>query len=234
MKLLVIDDDVRFTRSLYYLFYKSYTIHIASLAQTALTKLQENSYDLILLDLDLPDTPGQKLYHTIRAKTADTPVIIVSGAADPRTKVDMLGLGICDYITKPIYADELRARVAMHVRRPRHTGSINRLITHDLVVEFTSRTAFRNGRPIFLRAKEYALLESLALNAGQLVPKSLLADFVWESDSTEITNNLHVQMSHLRHKIDQAGSRPLIQTVHGQGYKLLRLPPLNLHTGELA
>jgi DNA-binding response OmpR family regulator len=226
MKLLVIDDDTRFTRSLYYLFYKSYTVHIAPLAKTAVSKLQENSYDLILLDLDLPDSPGQALYQTIRHRTNDTPVIVVSGNANPRTKVALLESGISDYITKPIYADELKARIALHIRRPRADRTSNRFITDDLLVDFNSRAAFRNGGPIFLRPKEYALLECLALNAGHAVDKQLLTDYAWDGNDDGVPNNLHVQMSALRRKVDQPPLEPLIQTIHGVGYKLAELPAM--------
>lgn len=224
MKLLVIDDDKRFTSSLYYLFYKSYTVHIAPLAEIALAKLRENIYDLILLDMNLPDSSGSDLYHSIRTNDQKTPIVVVSGSNDLRIKVNMLSSGASDYITKPIYAEELRARIALHTKKPSEGMANRTLFTHDLVLDTTSRMASRNGRPIFLRPREYALLECLLLNAGKAVSRELLMQFVWEGNVITLPNNVHVQINSLRKKIDDGHEIQLIQTVHRVGYRIVKLP----------
>lgn len=224
MKLLVIDDDTRFTSSLYYLFYKSFTVHIAPYAQLALAKLKANTYDLILLDLNLPDDSGQSLYDSVRATNASTPIVVVSGAGDLATKVAMLDSGASDYITKPVYAEELRARVAIHTKKPSSGIAVSKLMTDDLVLDTKSHLASRNGRPIFLRKREYTLLECLMLNMGSAVSKELLADYVWEGNNVTSSNNIHVQVNHLRCKLNVTGSKPLIQTVHGVGYRIVKIP----------
>lgn len=224
MKLLVIDDDKRFTSSLYYLFYKSYTIHIAPLAEIALAKLRENVYDLILLDMNLPDSSGSDLYESIRTNDQKTPIVVVSGSSDLRVKVNMLSSGASDYITKPIYAEELRARIALHTKKPSEGMATRTLFTHDLVLDTTSRMASRNGRPIFLRPREYALLECLLLNAGKAVSRELLMQFVWEGNLITLPNNVHVQINSLRKKIDDGHEIQLIQTVHRVGYRIIKLP----------
>ncbi len=223
MKLLVIDDDTRFTSSLYYLFYKTYTVHIAPYAQLALAKLKANTYDLILLDLNLPDDSGQSLYDSVRATNTNTPIVVVSGAGDLATKVAMLDSGASDYITKPVYAEELRARVAIHTRKPSSGNATSKLMTDDLVLDTKSHLASRNGRPIFLRRREYTLLECLMHNMGSTVSKELLTDYVWEGSSVTSANNIHVQINHLRRKLDTSGCAPLIQTVHGVGYRIVKI-----------
>lgn len=225
MKLLVIDDDTRFTSSLYYLFYKSYTVHIASRAELALAKLRAGTYDLILLDLNLPDASGQPLYDSVRATNARTPIVVLSGSNNLATKVAMLNSGASDYITKPVYAEELRARIATHTKKQSSGEKSQKLMTHDLVLDTASQLASRAGKPIFLRRREYAVLECLMLNMGKTVDKELLTEFVWEESGAPSTNSIHVQVNHLRQKIEIPGEPRMLITVYGIGYQIVKMPP---------
>lgn len=220
MKLLVIDDDDRFTRSLYYLFSKSYIVHIAPRASLAIEKLQNNRYDLVLLDLGLPDMSGAKTYQRIRSLDAEVPVIVLSGQTNIGKKINLLHDGVSDYLTKPIHAEELEARVHLQLRRSTSSHPRRKIIVGDLVVDTFSRMAFRSGRPIFLRAKEYALLECLLLNLNQKVPANHLIEYTWDGELTSL-NALQAQMSNLRRKIDHDHSKQLIHTVHAYGYSLI-------------
>lgn len=219
MKLLVIDDDTRFTNNLYYLFKSFYTVHVANVAKTALQKLTDQRYDLILLDLDLPDVHGLELYKWIRAQHANTPVMVVSGNTSLTTKVELLETGVSDYITKPVHAEELRARIAIHVKRPAPTPAVGTMRYADLVLDTSTRQALHHGEPLFLRSKEYALLECFLLNANQVVSKEILAQYVWDDESTA-TNNIHVHINRLRSKLRNCRLR--IKTMHGKGYRLTR------------
>lgn len=219
MKLLVIDDDTRFTNNLYYLFKSFYTVHVANVAKTALQKLTEQRYDLILLDLDLPDIHGLELYRRIRAKYANTPVMVVSGSTSSTTKVELLETGVSDYVTKPVHAEELRARIAIHIKRPMPTSAVGTLRYADLVLDTPSRQALHHGEPLFLRSKEYFLLECLLLNADSVVDKEILSMYVWDNE-TMTTNNIHVHINHLRVKLRDCRLR--IKTVHGKGYQLTK------------
>lgn len=223
MKLLVIDDDIRFTRSLYYLFSKSYIVHIAPNAYAALERLQDNSYDLILLDLGLPDISGADFYSQLRKVDSEVPVIVLSGQTDIEKKVDLLQDGVSDYLTKPIHAEELQARVQLHIRKVRVRKPRRHLVTEDLRVDTVGRTVFLSGRQVLLRAKEYAILECLISHAGQMIPKKLLQEYAWDGEHIS-TNTLQAQVSNLRRKIDTPLRRRIIHTIHGQGYRIDKLP----------
>ncbi len=227
MKLLVIDDDNRFTRSLYYLFSKSYTVHIAPHAQNALEKLQNNKYNLIILDLGLPDMHGSKVYRQIRQIDTEVPVVVLSGQTNIDKKITLLHDGISDYLTKPIHAEELEARVRLQLQGRKSSIPRRHLTVGDLVVDTFSRMAFRSGRPIFLRAKEYALLECLLLNVNQKVRTELLIDYIWDGEQAS-ANALQAQVTNLRRKVESSSTEKMIHTVHAYGYSLVE-PSMELH-----
>lgn len=222
MKLLLIEDNPTITGSLYYLLHPSYVVHSAPDGQSGLDRAIKGNYDLIILDLNLPDMPGQMVCERLRAKGAKAPILILSGNADVDSKATLLDRGANDYVTKPFASQELLARVRVLLRQSVGRQTTSQLACGDLLLDTKSRTASRQGRPIYLRRKEYDLLECLAINSGQVVPHQLLASYVWSETEETSPNNLQVQINQLRRKIDLPFKKPIIKTVHGIGYMLSR------------
>lgn len=220
MKILVIDDDPQFTRSFFTHLQKTYTIHLAHDSITAAHKIEQHRYDVVILDINLPGNTAKSLCQRV-AQKLNTPVMIVTKDARIESKVSLLQAGAKDYICKPVHVDELRARIAAHIKRPSQYIARGPLSTEDLVLDTTTHMAFLSGRPLYLRSKEFKLLECLLMNKNKTVDKELLCAYVWDDDRSD-TNNLHVHMSNLRRKL--APSQVIIATMHRVGYRLIRKP----------
>lgn len=220
MKLLLIEDQPSTIHSLYHSLNHFYTIHIAPNARTALEKLTLHTFDIITLDLGLPDMYGSELCEIIRSRGITAPILVVSSISTVQSKVSLLDIGADDYITKPFDIEEIRARLRSLLRSRNPKTSTSTLEVGDLILNTSTRTATRRGVPIHLRRKEYAFLECLMQNAGQVVSRSLLEALVWDDQPQTMANTIHVQVNNLRRKIDRPFGRALIHTVHGVGYRL--------------
>lgn len=220
MKILVIDDDHQFTRSFFTHLQKTYTIHLAHDSVTAQHKIEHYRYDVVILDIKLLGNAGKSLCQRVSQKL-NTPVVVVTKDSRVESKVSLLQAGAKDYICKPVHIDELRARIAAHIKRPSQLIARGPLSTQDLVLDTTTHTAFLSGRPLYLRSKEFRLLECLLMNKNRTVDKELLCAYVWDDEQGD-TNNLHVHMSNLRRKL--ASSQVIIATMHRVGYRLIRKP----------
>lgn len=176
-------------------------------------------YDLVLLDLKLPDGSGLDLLREWRREGVEAPVLLLTAKDLLDDKVEGLDAGADDYLTKPFSFDELLARIRALLRR-RAAPPRDILEIGDLRLDRTGRRVERGGTPIELTAKEFALLEFLALHAGQVLSRSAIADHVWDAGYDAQSNVIDVIMGRLRRKIDAGSSERLIQTVPGVGYAL--------------
>ena len=196
-----------------------YAVDVARDGQEAERKFTERSYDLVVLDLNLPRVDGLDVLRFLRARRASTPVLIltVRGAVEDRVKG--LDLGADDYLPKPFAFAELAARIRALVRRDgRHAERILRIA--DLELDRMTRTVSRRGREISLTAREFALLEYLLRNRGRCVTRAMAAREVWHHESTALTNVVDVYINYLRTKVDRDFDPKLIQTIRGVGYTL--------------
>ncbi len=180
---------------------------------------QLNCFDLILLDIILPDMHGADLNKKIRKAKIMAPILILTGQASKEEKMRAFASGADDYVTKPFELDELIARMHALLRRP-STLPNEKISVGDLSVDLSSGTVTRDGKKLTLRRKEYLILEYLMRNAGKVVTRQTLMDHVWEINEETTGNVVDVHIKYLRDQIDKSFTKKLVKTVHGLGYKI--------------
>jgi len=178
-----------------------------------------NDYDVIILDLMLPGMDGLSILKKIRSEGKKTHVLILTARDTVPDRVHGLDLGADDYLVKPFAFEELLARVRSLVRR-RYERKQPLIEVADLKIDTAAQRVWRGGDEIVLTGREYALLEYLALRAGQTVSRSDIWQHLYEFESQATSNVVDVYIGYLRKKIDLPGRSPLIQTVRGRGYML--------------
>jgi DNA-binding response OmpR family regulator len=220
MRTLVIEDDAPL-RSLLRrgLAEEGFSVDVAANGEDGLHLATREAYDAIVLDLMIPGLPGLTVLARLRQNGRDTPVLILTARDAPQEKVRGLDAGADDWMTKPFTFAELTARLRALIRRT-HRVSTSVVRVADLVVDTAARRVERGGQSVELRAKEYAILEVLALRHGQVVTRQELHDHVWAHDSETVSNAVDVHVCRLRTALDRDGAPPLIHTVRGQGYVL--------------
>ncbi|MEX0654733.1 MAG: response regulator transcription factor [Phycisphaeraceae bacterium] len=174
-------------------------------------------YDVIVLDLLLPDHDGIRLCQNLRRRGVNTPVLIVTALSGTRDKVLGLDAGADDYLTKPFDFDEFVARVRALMRRASQ-DNVAHLEYEDLVMDLVKRQTERNGLPIELTRKEFALLEYFLRNPNRVLSRASIGEHVWDMNFDPYSNVIDVYVSMLRRKIDKPFERPLIHTIIGSGY----------------
>ncbi len=224
MRILVVEDEKRIadflTRGLQG---AGYAVDAAPNGATALEFIHATDYDLVILDIMLPDIDGLTVLEKIRNRKAGPPVLILSarGAVDDRVKG--LELGADDYLTKPFAFVELLARVRALLRRGQPTPE--RLVVDDLALDCIRRKVTRASESIELAPKEFGILEYMMRNKGRPLSRTMIVEHVWDMDYDGLTNIVDVYIRHLRSKIDDRFPRKLIQTVRGIGYMIDKAPP---------
>jgi DNA-binding response OmpR family regulator len=220
MRVLVAEDDnalASFVRK--GLEAEHYAVDIASDGAEAQYMAEEYDYDLVILDLTLPQTDGLHVLKRVRAKKSGLPVLVLTARSRVEDRVKGLDLGADDYLTKPFSFSELSARVRALLRRgSRPAESVLR--AEDLELNRVERTVKRAGRRIELTPKEFALLEYLMLNAGRRVTRTMIIEHVWNLSFDTMTNVVDVYINYLRKKVDEGFGHKLIRTVRGVGYQL--------------
>lgn len=176
-------------------------------------------YDLIILDLMLPELNGTELLRRLRRQGSTAAVLVLTARDATRDKVENFEAGADDYLTKPFAFAELLVRVKALLRRPPGQRS-HELRVADLEVDRLTRQVRRNGKRIDLTSKEYALLEYLAVNAGRVLSRTMIVEHVWDESFENLTNIVDVYVKHLRTKVDDPFPDKLIRTVRGVGYVL--------------
>jgi len=190
-----------------------------------LVKVYDNYYDIILLDLNLPDMSGYDVLKALRVSKKDVPVLILSGLADTENKVQGLSIGADDYMTKPFHKDELIARIRAIVRRSKgHAQSV--IKTGDLEVNLDTKTVSVGGQRVHLTGKEYQMLELLSLRKGTTLTKEMFLNYLYGGIDEPELKIIDVFICKLRKKLKQAsGGRDYIETVWGRGYMLKDMEP---------
>lgn len=220
MRLLVVEDEVTLCKTIAKgLHLSGYEVDQAYDGLTALDKVLAESYDLVLLDLSLPQMDGMDLLSRFREKDQTTPVLILSARSQIEDKVQGLDQGANDYLTKPFSFDELEARVRSLTRR-KFKQEDPLLVCGDLSFDTLSRTAKAKGQVLKLTRKEAGILEYLLLHQGSIVSQEDLISHIWDENVDPFSNSIRVHMSSLRKKIRQVLQTDPIRNKIGQGYVL--------------
>lgn len=221
MKVLIIEDQQRLGQFLERgLKEYAYTVRWAGTCKDALDALAEESFDVVILDLGLPDGDGIEMLRRWRANGFNEPVLILSARDSVEDRIKGLNVGADDYLPKPFSFEELLARVRSLVRRQSSVKQV--VLEHRGVrVDLLSHTVQLNGRPIELTSREYALLEIFMQNPGRILTRTLISEKIWASNYDVDTNLLDVYMSRLRTKLETAAGKALFKTIRGVGYQLL-------------
>ena len=221
MKILVVEDEEKIARALQRgLEQERFSVEIALDGAAGLAAAEADEYDVIVLDRMLPEMDGMEVCRTLREAGNKTPILMLTAKDQVRDRVAGLNAGADDYLVKPFAFEELLARLHALLRRPSQTTDVV-LKVADLELDPASFTAKRAGRLIKLSAKEFALLEYLMRNEGQVLSKEKIIDHVWEYDADVLPNNVEVFIGYLRRKVDQPFTGPnLIHTARGFGYSV--------------
>lgn len=220
-RILLIEDDISVldvVRTA--LQAENHLVDVASTGTDAEAFLSTYDYDLMILDLSLPDTDGLDILSRYRQSQGNAQVLIVTGRTSQTQKITGLDLGADDYLTKPVDIRELRARVRARLRRPAQYTP-NLLKVGSLTIDPDNFTAVRNGKSVKLPPKEYALLEYLAKNRGRIIGIDELLDNLWSSESTPSSENLRALVKRLRKHLETTEDDPIIENAYGQGYRLI-------------
>jgi DNA-binding response OmpR family regulator len=221
MKVLIVEDEVRLGQLLRQgLSEHAHTAHWVQSCGAANDALAETSYDLIVLDLSLPDGDGIDLVREWRASGFNEPVLILSARDSLADRIKGLDVGADDYLPKPFSLDELLARMRALMRR-QSVRKQTVLERNGVKLDLLGHTVEAGGKPIDLTGREYALLEIFMQNGGRVLTRTLISEKIWSSHFDVDTNLLDVYMSRLRSKLEGALGRPMFKTVRGIGYQLL-------------
>lgn len=221
MKILIVEDETKIGDYLKQgLTEAGFVIDLARNGLNGHHLSMTESYDLIILDVMLPDVDGWRILQSLREAGRDVPVLFLTARDSVDDRVKGLELGADDYLVKPFAFAELLARVRTLLRRGTNPPTETTLKVADLELDLIRRRVARAGQRIQLTAKEFLLLELLMRRQGEVLPRSLIASQVWDMNFDSDTNVIDVAIRRLRVKIDDGFETKLIHTVRGMGYVL--------------
>lgn len=220
MRILLIEDDEKVSKAVSHgLEAEHLAVDTVGNGLEALDTARSGSYDLVILDLMLPGLHGTELLKRLRQVNTEVPVLVLTARDAVADKIANFEAGADDYLTKPFAFAELAVRVKALLRRGPVTRA-NVLRIADLEIDRLSHQVRRNGDSIKLTAKEYSLVEYLALNTGRVVSRSMIVEHVWDQSFEGLTNIVDVYVRQLRAKLDEPYKQRLIHTARGSGYYL--------------
>ncbi len=229
MRILLVEDDPTTSRSIeLMLTHANLNVYATDLGEEGIDLAKLYDYDLILLDLNLPDMNGHEVLRQLRLARVETPILILSGADDTENKIKGFGFGADDYMTKPFHREELIARIHAIIRRSKgHSQSV--IKTGHISVNLDAKTVDVDGRTVHLTGKEYQMLELLSLRKGTTLTKEMFLNHLYGGMDEPELKILDVFICKLRKKLSTAtGGDNHIETVWGRGYVLRDPEPAEL------
>jgi len=235
MRVLLVEDDPTTAKSIeMMLTHANLNVYTTDLGEEGIDLAKLYDYDLILLDLGLPDMNGHEVLRQLRLARIETPILILSGADDTDNKIKGFGFGADDYLTKPFHREELVARIHAIIRRSKgHSQSVIR--TGRINVNLDAKTVDVEGRTVHLTGKEYQMLELLSLRKGTTLTKEMFLNHLYGGMDEPELKIIDVFICKLRKKLSEAtGGDNHIETVWGRGYVLRDPEPSTMGSGRLA
>ncbi len=221
MRILLVEDDPTTSRSIeLMLTHANLNVYCTDLGEDGIDLAKLYDYDLILLDLNLPDMSGHEVLRQLRLARIETPILILSGSDDTESKIKGFGFGADDYLTKPFHREELVARIHAIIRRSKgHSQSVIR--TGKVQVNLDAKTVDVDGAAVHLTGKEYQMLELLSLRKGTTLTKEMFLNHLYGGMDEPELKIIDVFICKLRKKLAEAtGGQNYIETVWGRGYVL--------------
>jgi two-component system, cell cycle response regulator CtrA len=221
MRILLVEDDPTTSKSIELMLQNAnLNVYATDLGEEGIDLAKLYDYDLILLDLNLPDMNGLEVLRTLRNAKVETPILILAGADDTENKLKGFGCGADDYMTKPFHRQELIARIHAIVRRSKgHAQSV--IATGKFAVNLDAKTVEVEGKPVHLTGKEYQMLELLSLRKGTTLTKEMFLNHLYGGMDEPELKIIDVFICKLRKKLSEAtGGENYIETVWGRGYVL--------------
>ncbi len=220
MRLLIVEDEKDLREILKKRLVKEkYSVDACGNGLEAMDYIDMTSYDGMILDIMVPGKDGLSILKEVRNQGKDTPILMLTAKDGIEDRVKGLDLGADDYLVKPFAFDELLARIRVMMRRkPSFTS--NRLEVADLILDRDTKQVWRNGKEIFLSAKEFMILECLMRNKNVVLSRNQIEQNAWDFNFEGSSNVIDVYIRYLRKKIDEGFERKLIHTVRGAGYVL--------------
>lgn len=221
-KILIVEDEIKVATFIKKgLQTQNFEAEVAETGSEAKLFFDEGSFDLIILDIGLPDMSGLEVCEYIRERNTKIPILMLTALGSVADKLSGFEVGTDDYMVKPFDFMELLVRVKALLKRTIETEQPSeKLQEADLELDLKEKVARRDGRVVELTAKEFSLLEYLMLNKGRVVSKVDIAEKVWDINFDTGTNFIEVYVNYLRNKIDKGFSNKLIHTIVGMGYML--------------
>lgn len=220
MRILLIEDEKRLSHFIKKgLTEQGFAVDWAFDGEEGLYLAQQESYDIIILDIMLPRLNGFEVCNKLRSEKIATPILMLTAKGEVEDKIEGLETGADDYLTKPFIFAELKARINALLRRSYRQVS-NILTIADLEVDPSKHTAKRNGKQIKLTPKEFAILEIMLRQKYDLVTRTQIIEHVWDYNFESMSNVVDVFIGTLRKKIDKGHKIKLIHTLHGVGYSI--------------
>ena len=218
MKVLVVEDNIKLLKSISDELNNHFETESCSDGEEALYMIEQNIYDLIVLDLMLPNLSGIEILKCMRDKFIDTPVLILTAKESLNDKVSAFEIGANDYLTKPFYMEELVARIYAILRTNGKMQAKNTIDFKDLHLDLNKRRVFIKDEEIELQNKQFNLLEYFLLNKGCILLKEQIYDRIWGLDSDSTIEIVEVYISNLRKKLSKFGYDKCIKTKRKVGY----------------
>lgn len=226
MRILLVEDDPTTSRSIeLMLTHANLNVYCTDLGEDGIDLAKLYDYDLILLDLNLPDMSGHEVLRQLRLSKVETPILILSGSDDTENKIKGFGFGADDYLTKPFHREELVARIHAIIRRSKgHSHSV--IKTGPITVNLDAKTVDVEGHTVHLTGKEYQMLELLSLRKGTTLTKEMFLNHLYGGMDEPELKIIDVFICKLRKKLAEAtGGLNYIETVWGRGYVLREASP---------
>lgn len=220
MKILLVEDDIELASTLADELRAFYLVDLCRSGECCLALVEAHFYNIIILDLGLPDMSGIDVCKLLRLRKIFTPILVLTGRSQSSDRLLAFDAEADDYVVKPFDIEELIARVRALARRSQAPISSSVLFSGSLFLNPISREVVFNQKRIMLCRKEFDLLEFLLLSQPNIVTREEILDHVWDKNVDAFTNVIDVHINHLRNKIDRPFAIKLIETVYGYGYRI--------------